>query len=308
MTDIEKLLLEMLEIPSVSGEEKDMGDFLVSKLGDFKIKKQLIGKSRFNVIAEKGIPEIYLVVHMDTVPGDVPVKVTTDRIYGRGAIDNKGNIAGAIMAARKLENIGLIFTVGEEDDFSGAKKVVIKKGKFIIMEPTKMEVMSGQRGIIAFNIIASGVQMHSSLDFSNDKSAIYNLVKTLADFYKKKWTSFNVVITSGGEKENIVSDYAMAQASVRPKSISEYNEVIVFLKKIKEKNISIKIRDSIRPCSSDLVKSGKTAPFFSEMAFFKNSILFGVGDISNAHTANEYVLRKDLNKLEEKLINLINII
>jgi len=305
MTDIEKLLLEMLEIPSVSGYEKEMGDFLVSELKDFKVEKQLVEKDRFNVIAKKGNPEVHIVVHMDTVPGDVPVRVTRDKIFGRGAIDNKGNIAGAIMAARKLENIGLIFTVGEEVDFIGAKKLNMNKGKFIIMEPTMMKVMSGQRGIIAFDLIAKGTQMHSSLEFRNDDSAVYNLVEALSEIYKKKWNAFNAIISDGGEKDNIVAPHAIAKAAARPGDILEYDKIMDFLTKFKNAKVDIEIKDSIKPCSSDLIRSQEVAPFFSEMAFFKSGVLFGVGDISNAHAADEHVIRKDLNRLEEELIRLI---
>lgn len=305
MTEIEKLLLEMLEIPSVSGDEKRMGDFLVSRLKDFKVEKQSVGKDRFNVIAKKGNPEIYVCVHMDTVPGDVPVKVTEDRIYGRGAIDNKGNIAGAIMAARKLENIGLIFTVGEETDFIGARNLKVGKGKFIVMEPTRMKVMSGQRGVVAFDILAEGKQMHSSLEFRNEDSATYNLVRMLSEIYEKNWSAFNAIITEGGKADNIVASRAMARAAARPGDISEFDKIMDFLENRKDDNIKFRIRDSIKPCSSNLVKNGETAPFFSELAFFENGVLFGVGDISKAHAADEYVLRKDLNRLEKELVGLI---
>jgi acetylornithine deacetylase/succinyl-diaminopimelate desuccinylase-like protein len=306
MSEIEELLVEMLKIPSVSGEEKMMGEFLVSKLGDFQIEKQFIDKDRFNVIAKKGNPEIYIVVHMDTVPGVVPVKITKDKIFGRGAIDNKGNIAGAIMASKKFDNIGLIFTVGEEDDFAGAKKINIKKGKFIVMEPTNMKIMTRQRGLIAATISTKGIQKHSSLEFKREDSALYNLTDILSRLYKKNWTAFNAIVTNGGgSADNIVSAFAEAKILMRPGNMIEFEKIITFLAQFKQKNISIKIHDKIKPCESFLVKNGGTVPFFSEMAFFKDSLLFGVGDISIAHTIDEYVYRKELNQLEKNLSQLI---
>ncbi|MDQ1273345.1 MAG: Peptidase dimerization [Planctomycetota bacterium] len=304
MTPIEKLLVELLKIPSVTGQEKEIGRFLVSELRDFKIEKQLVEKDRFNVIARKGDPQIHIVVHMDTVPGVIPVKITKDKIFGRGAIDNKGNIAGAIMAARKMENIGLIFTVGEEVDFAGAKKIKIKKGKFIVMEPTKMKFLAGQRGAIAFDVIAKGVQTHSSLDFKKEDSAVYNLLNTLSELYKKGWTAFNAVIFEGGEKDSIVPPRARAEIFVRPKDLVEYRNIKAELGRIKGKNIEVRMKEAMPPCFSGILKNGKVAPFFSEMFFFKNSVLFGVGDIANAHTADEFVSRKELNRLEGELIEL----
>lgn len=305
MTEIEELLIKMLNIPSVSKNEEALGDFLISQLSGFEIKKQPIGEKNFNLIAKKGNPKVYIVVHMDTVPGEVPIKITRDKIFGRGAVDNKGNIAGAIMAARELEDVGLIFTVEEELDFAGARKVKIKNGNFIVMEPTNLKVANSQRGVIGFDILAIGRAMHSSLNFKKEESAIYLMTKFIQDLYKKNWTSFNAIITSGGEADNIVCAEAKASITMRPKDDVEYDQIIKFFSNLKIKNIKIKNNFKIRPCSSNLFKSKKSVGFFSEMAFFKNSILFGVGDISQAHARDEFVLRGDLNVLPKKLIDLV---
>ena len=61
----------------------------------------------------------------------------------------------------------------------------------------------------------------------------------------------------------------------------------------------------MKPYVSSLSKKGGIVPYLSEMGFFKNSLLFGVGNIKQAHTKDEFVLRKDLNLLEEKLGDLI---
>jgi len=304
-TPIEKLLINLLKIKSVSGEEKEIGDFLVSELKDFKVKKQYVGNKRFNVIAQKGKSDIWIVAHMDTVPGDVPIKITKDKIYGRGAIDNKGNMAGAIMAGRKLKNINLLFTVSEETDFSGAKKFGSKKGKFIVMEPTNFSILKGQRGAVAFRIVARGRQMHSSLIFKKEDSAVFNLLSVLAKLYRKNWTAFNAVISDGGKKDSIVPKYAEARIFTRPKTLKEYQSTVKYLRRFRANNVRIKIDGTFKPCRSNLFEKGKNALFFSEMIFFKNSLLFGVGGIFLAHAENEYVLRKDLNSLEEKLLALV---
>ena len=60
MTEIEKLLLDLVKIPSVSGQEKAVGEYIYQKLekiGGFKLEKQFIDKDRFNIIARKGKPK-----------------------------------------------------------------------------------------------------------------------------------------------------------------------------------------------------------------------------------------------------------
>ena len=75
------------------------------------------------------------------------------------------------------------------------------------------------------------------------------------------------------------------------------------LKKIDGKVI---VKNDFKPTINDAMpfplKIGKG---FSEMAFFKNSIKFGAGNIRFAHSDNEQILRMDLNILPERLIKLI---
>jgi len=188
----------------------------------------------------------------------------------------------------------------------GAKKIKVKSGKFVVMEPTQLEVMRAQRGVIGFDIVTTGTQMHSSLNFKKEQSAVYLLTNFLQELYRKNWTAFNAVITSAGEADNVVCGKAEGKVSVRPKNIKEYKEILAFLQKFKYKNIRIIKSYATEPCESSLVSKGKTAAFFSEMAFFKDSLLFGVGDIAQAHAADEFVRRKDLNQLEKKLLQLIS--
>src|SRR3989344_1921476 len=113
MTKIEQLLIRLIRVPSPSGQEKNIGEFIIQQLKNFKIQKQTVAKNRFNIIAKKGISKKWLVAHMDTVPGNMPIKITKDHISGRGACDNKQSIAASILVGETLDNINLLFTVGE---------------------------------------------------------------------------------------------------------------------------------------------------------------------------------------------------
>ncbi len=306
MTNIEKLLIELLKIESVSGNEKNVADFIVSKLKGFDIKKQIIEKDRYNIIAKKGESDVFVVAHMDTVPGVVPIKITNDKIYGRGSCDNKGNIAGMILLGNKLENINLLFTVGEEVDFVGVEKVKIKGARVIVMEPTQLKTMIGQMGIIAFSVITKGKEQHTSLKFKQEDSAVHELVKLINFLSGKRFNAFNVGKIGGGIADNVVAGEAIADISMRPKNQKEYNEILKTIKNLSNKfSCGIKIRHKYKPFVSSLPIKGEVAPFFSEMSFFKNSLLFGAGSIKQAHTNDEFISIKQLNLLEEKLEKLI---
>jgi [amino group carrier protein]-lysine/ornithine hydrolase len=86
-----------------------------------------------NVIATKGNgePKILLCGHMDTVPGQIPVRIEDGFIYGRGASDAKGPLISMLLAASEFpKQRGTIVFAGvvdEEGNATGIKQLVKSK-------------------------------------------------------------------------------------------------------------------------------------------------------------------------------------
>ena len=119
-----------MNIPSVSGDEEAVGFFLrdyLTNLG-WTVELQPVSKNQNNVIAYlNGTPDVFLSTHMDVVPPFIPPTQDDEKIYGRGACDAKGIIASQIIAAEELRkqgitNIGLLYTVDEEQGVRGRKQ------------------------------------------------------------------------------------------------------------------------------------------------------------------------------------------
>src|SRR5260370_8447950 len=91
----------MLAVGSVSRQERELGQWLVSRLRamGFAARRDEAG----NVIAfwGSGPREVLLLGHMDTVPGFIPVRREGNRLFGRGAVDAKGPLAAAITAVSR---------------------------------------------------------------------------------------------------------------------------------------------------------------------------------------------------------------
>ena len=67
MMEVINLLRDLVKIPSPSGEEENLGKYLIKRLRKkFDVQIINVGK-RFNVIATIGQPKIILTTHMDTV-------------------------------------------------------------------------------------------------------------------------------------------------------------------------------------------------------------------------------------------------
>src|ERR1041385_3798185 len=96
MIDVLRLARELIDIPSVTGEEfqigTSIGDLLV-RLG-YHVQAQDIAAERSNIIATtEAPPRIVLSTHMDTVPPFIESSEDNEFISGRGACDRKGIIA-----------------------------------------------------------------------------------------------------------------------------------------------------------------------------------------------------------------------
>lgn len=100
----EALLRRMVEIPSPSGDERELAECLARSLPDWGFDSHLdeVG----NVISRRGNPNapmIMLVGHLDTVPGQIPVWQEGSIVHGRGTVDAKGPLATMICAAAQAD-------------------------------------------------------------------------------------------------------------------------------------------------------------------------------------------------------------
>ncbi len=97
-------LEELLAIPSSSGKEDGVAEYLVGQMATlgFRAHRDKVG----NVVGMLGDPEarreIVLLGHIDTVPGLIPVRRRGNRLYGRGAVDAKGPLAAFVLAAARV--------------------------------------------------------------------------------------------------------------------------------------------------------------------------------------------------------------
>ncbi|MFD7876767.1 M20/M25/M40 family metallo-hydrolase [Streptomyces sp. NPDC059766] len=108
------LLREMLEIPSSSYQEHQLADYLAEAMTDLGFRAHIDGVGNVIGVIERGPgPTLMLLGHMDTVPGQFPVRSEDGRLYGRGAVDAKGPLAAMICAAAGAVDFpGRIVVVG----------------------------------------------------------------------------------------------------------------------------------------------------------------------------------------------------
>jgi acetylornithine deacetylase len=325
--DVFKLTRELIDIPSVTGDEFHMGTSLAELLGrlGYQIEVQEVESHRANVIATTGDrPAVVLSTHMDTVPPYIPASEDGDFIYGRGACDAKGIIAAQIAAAEKLRadgvtEIGLLFTVDEEVTSAGAKQLnahpLASACRYLINgEPTDNRLAIGTKGSLQVTIRTEGRAAHSAYPEQGD-SAIEKLLDVLADVRKIEWpsdetfggTTCNIGVISGGTRANVVPDEAQTVLQIR--LATNAREVKDLLERAVGGRASLEyksVHDPVGLLALDGFES-TIVRFTTDIPYLTNwgtPLLIGPGSILDAHTEHERVAKSELLKAVDIYSNL----
>jgi len=232
--DLVSLSRRLVDIESVSGNERGVGEFLLAHLTSlgYTTTRMEVSPERFNVYAAVPgrKPEVVFSTHMDTVPPFIPSSEDNHYIYGRGSCDAKGIIAAQIAAAERLRKEGaitpaLLFVVGEERDSQGAAVANqhTPGSRFLINgEPTENHIAIASKGALRVEVIARGKMAHSAYPELGE-SAIDNLLDVLERLRRMKLpkhpevgpSTLNIGIIEGGEAPNVVPPFAKAHLLYR---------------------------------------------------------------------------------------------
>ena len=153
----------MLEAYSPSGSEARMADVVASQMQSLGFRTERDGVG--NVIGEAGVegPRILLAGHMDTVPGELPVRIEGDTLYGRGAVDAKSSLAammfGSELAAKRSSapfHVTVAGVVSEEKSSDGIKALIQRNSPFdlaVFGEPSgTCQLIIGYKGSVKLQV------------------------------------------------------------------------------------------------------------------------------------------------------------
>lgn len=152
------LLSNMLTIPSYSRQERALAHYLVAEAQRMGLYSYVddagnfIASTHENIESAQDVMQpVILLGHMDTVRGEIPVRIEDGVLYGRGAVDAKGPLAAFLCAAARVARSGssrrpvvVIGAVEEEAATSSGAHAVVERYRpaaCIIGEP------SGSRAI-----------------------------------------------------------------------------------------------------------------------------------------------------------------
>jgi len=218
--EVVELASRLIKIPSVNppGDTSKIAAFVKNYLEEEGVTVELCepAEKKVNLIAEigeKGSDRVLVLNgHLDVVPiGDrsrwsfdpFSGEVRDGYLYGRGASDMKGGLAGIIYAFKKLVKfedrlkgrLKLVCVADEETGGTHGAAYLVEKGKalgssVLIAEPTGMDLINiGEKGAIWAKIIVKGIPGHGSLSpFIGDNAIVksVNLIRELMKITEMK--------------------------------------------------------------------------------------------------------------------------
>lgn len=179
-----ELVRGLVAIPSISRQEQAASGWLAAQMRTAGYDRAFVDDAG-NAVGELGEPDaprtIVLLGHIDTVPGNIPVRIDSGVLYGRGSVDAKGPLAtfaaGAARfgsAAAKAANIRVVVAGAVEEEAATSKGARFIAARFdgkqdvipnacIIGEPSHWNrITLGYKGRLLMDFTADQPMAHTA--------------------------------------------------------------------------------------------------------------------------------------------------
>lgn len=332
--DAIKLLCTLIEIPSISREEKDAVDTLERILSEeYALPVKREGNNLWCIA--QGYDEkrktLLLNAHVDTVkPTNQwtrdPYKATIEgeRIYGLGSNDDGASLVSLIQVFSFFWNkslpYNLILAISAEEEISGKNgmervlKVLPKIDVALVGEPTEMQPAIAEKGLMVLDAVAHGKSGHAARNEGDN--AIYHALDDISWIRNCELpktsdllgpVKMTVTIVNAGTQHNVIPSECSFTIDVRSNELYSNEEIFdIICKNLKSevKARSFRLSSSSINLSHPLVQKcielGKTpfgSPTLSDQALMNfPSMKMGPGNSSRSHTADEFIEIREIRE------------
>ena len=336
------LLMNMIQIPSISREEDKAADFLEGwmRRNDFDVRR--LGN---NLWVESGPadgrPTVLLNAHIDTVgPASGYTRdpftpsIENGCLYGLGSNDDGGSLVALLETYSRLtakdQPYRLIFSATAEEEVSGKgglDLLLTELGRIdfgVMGEPTGMRMAVAERGLMVLDCTAYGKSGHAARN--EGINAIYKAIEDIQWFRNHSFdrvsdflgaVKMSVTQINAGTQHNVVPDKCTFVVDVRPNGMYTNPELLDMIKSsvscdVKER--STRIGSSHLPLDHPAVVRGLSlglepfgSPTTSNQALCDFPTLkIGPGDSARSHSANEYIRLDEITNGVETYVALLD--
>ncbi len=336
-------LKNLISIPSFSREESKVADWLERYV---ELQGYVVSRKDNNIwLMSPGFdadrPTILLCSHIDTVQASsnwkhnpfVPV-VENGKLYGLGSNDAGASVVSLLQTffilSKKNQAYNLVYAAVAEEEISGEKGITsllseLPKIDFAIVgEPTGMHLAVAEKGLMVLDCVAYGKAGHAARD--EGENAIYKAMNCIDWFRNFRFPTaseflgevkMTVTQINAGTQHNVVPDKCSFVVDVRTNEMYTNQELLSIIQDYVDCEVtarSTRLSSTATPLDHPLVEKGKAmglklfgSPTLSDQALLPfASVKIGPGDSARSHTANEYVLIKEIEEAIDVYVELLD--
>ena len=328
------LLKGMISRPSFSRDETAVADFLQAewqKAGQKVFRK---GNNLWIIAPDFdfGKPTLLLNSHIDTVkPASgwtkdpfTPEETEDDQLYGLGSNDAGASVVSLYEAfcilSEKEQPYNLIFLASCEEEVSGKNGIESALAELppisfaVVGEPTGMQPAVAEKGLMVLDCTAIGKAGHAARN--EGINAITLAMKDIEWFSTYQFpeksdflgpVKMTVTIIHAGTQHNVIPDKCTFIVDVRSNELYSNEELFAEIKKhisceaqARSFRLNSSRIDEKHPFVQKAMKLGRVpfgSPTLSDQALMSfPSVKIGPGRSSRSHTAEEYIMLKELEE------------
>lgn len=271
---IADLLAQLVDIPSVTGNEAEIAAFVERRLEARGVGE--VSRSGNGVIwrgPRRGRPLVVLVGHLDTVPpqGNEKSRVENGKLYGLGTTDMKAGDAVMLAIAESLDpdalrfDLACVFYDAEEGPAvnNGLGRILPENpwlreaAVAIVMEPTDLNVEMGCNGILNVEVRVPGVAAHAARPWMG-RNAVGEGAEWLAGITRYPVTpklihgleyreTLQVTTLHAGRARNVVPDEMVVNLNHRFTPDTTVEQAIANLRRLVPESFGFAVVDQAAP-------------------------------------------------------------
>ncbi len=327
------LLKVLISTPSMSREEEAAANALQNYMERSGILTNRSGNNVWCVSPQFSLdkPTLLLNSHIDTVKPVsgwqkqpfTPTEVN-GKLYGLGSNDAGGSLVCLFQTfcrlTRKEQPYNLIFLASCEEEVSGKNGIESVLPKLppialgIVGEPTEMQPAIAEKGLMVLDVTAHGKAGHAAREEGDN--AIYHALTDIEWFrtYRFEQVSpllgpvkMSVTQINAGTQHNVIPDRCSFVVDIRSNELYTNEELFSLISQHISSEVtarSFRLNsshiDASHPVVRRAVELGRTpygSPTLSDQALMPfPSVKIGPGKSSRSHTANEYILIRELEE------------
>lgn len=326
-------LIELVNIPSLSGQEHAVADWMEQRLQSNGIQTNRLNNNVWatSMHFDHEQPTVLLNSHLDTVKPSSewtapPFECTKkgNQLIGLGINDAGASLIGLLHTFLHFHHqklpFNLVFCASAEEENSGSNGFELVRDKLgtidmaIVGEPTGGKIAVAEKGLLVIDAIAAGETGHAARN--SGKNALYLALDDIQTIRSYCFTNYsdllgpvntNVTMIHSGTQHNVIPAECRFTIDVRLNEYYTHAQIMEELQAICSSKLvarSMRLSPSHLPAGNMLQKTATAlqlncygSPTMSDQALMPwPSIKLGIGESERSHTADEYIYEYELER------------